>query len=866
MKQFIAFRAAFEEAERDKHGITVSDEDGVDFGVIELVHAVNGMQTILTVVNTIPTARVEVVEFRLGSQLTNGRSFFTASCDQASVPFNRDYHINIEFRQSNLGRYEDRLEIVFEDLSLKKRFVIVRALQAIVGSKEDHEQFKPRAPYQPRKRTTRDPETSIIAGPPPAATRAMKWVTKLPWADIPKNLSNILVGGEPVPEVAGTLKSTVLPLHLNPSTYARHYQVLLWTEEFRMQHDLESYDIADAQLIKHGQYYHLEVPGLAENRPSVIIGDRILVKRHGWEKGKWFEGHVHFVRLLAVGLRFHESFPGHTSAARYNIRFKLNRLPLRRQHEALSSAFSPSRLLFPGTRNVPVKNIPAVTEELRDWIYNKLIAGNAEQLQAVASIIQLPPGHAPFVIFGPPGTGKTVTMVETIRQLVRTKPAARIIACAPSNSAADLIASRLKMLGPSLFRLYAPSRNKNQVPSELLPFTHTTISEEGHDLFSVPPMAVLRRFKVIVTTCVSAPALHGVGLPRGHFSHVFIDEAGQATETESMASIKLLSDNNTNVVLSGDPKQLGPIIRSPVARELDFELSYLERLMKTHVYNERSWRGKTVVKLVQNFRSHAEILKFPNDHFYRGELKACGDTRVTQSYVGWSHLPNKRFPIIFHAVSGEDQREASSPSFFNISEVTQVKKYVQYLREDRRFRITNDEIGIIAPYQAQCGRIRRALTDYEGIKVGSVEEFQGQERRVIIISTVRSSKEYIEYDLRHTLGFVASPRRFNVAVTRAQALLIVVGDPTVISLDPLWRKFLNHVYNNRAWIGDAPTWDTRAAIRENGGYDQEVVEVVMDDMNQFTRRMTALTLGDVIPQLDDDDVDANEDRPWREME
>lgn len=94
--------------------------------------------------------------------------------------------------------------------------------------------------------------------------------------------------------------------------------------------------------------------------------------------------------------------------------------------------------------------------------------------------------------------------------------------------------------------------------------------------------------------------------------------------------------------------------------------------------------------------------------------------------------------------------------------------------------LANNDIGIITPYQAQCGRIRKALQDYEGIKVGSVEEFQGQvclsrrnwtiineltccvqERRVIIISTVRSSKEYIEYDIKHTLGFVASPRRFN---------------------------------------------------------------------------------------------------------
>ena len=132
----------------------------------------------------------------------------------------------------------------------------------------------------------------------------------------------------------------------------------------------------------------------------MTLGDRILVKRHGWAKGYWFEGHVHFVRLLEVGLKFHESFPGHTDNMRYNIRFKLNRLPLRRQHEALSSAFNPSRLLFPKQRDA-VRSKPPVTEEIKNWIYNPLIASNIEQTQAVASIVQLPAGHAPFIVFGP---------------------------------------------------------------------------------------------------------------------------------------------------------------------------------------------------------------------------------------------------------------------------------------------------------------------------------------------------------------------------------------------------------------------------------------------------------------------------------
>ena len=98
-------------------------------------------------------------------------------------------------------------------------------------------------------------------------------------------------------------------------------------------------------------------------------------------------------------------------------------------------------------------------------------------------------------------------------------------------------------------------------------------------------MPRMKAFKVIVSTCVSASIVSGIGMARGHFTHIFIDEAGQATEPGAFVSIKMMADNKTNVVLSGDPKQLGPIIRSGVARELGLEKSYLERLMGREVYS-----------------------------------------------------------------------------------------------------------------------------------------------------------------------------------------------------------------------------------------------------------------------------------------
>jgi helicase MOV-10 len=132
---------------------------------------------------------------------------------------------------------------------------------------------------------------------------------------------------------------------------------------------------------------------------------------------------------------------------------------------------------------------------------------------------------------------------------------------------------------------------------------------------------------------------------------------------------------------------------------------------------------------------------------------------------------------------------------------------------------------------------------------------------VIIMSTVRSSEESLKFDLRHNLGFVANPRKFNgkqvpllfrsiadiilVAITRSQALLIIVGNPRTLSIDPMWRYFLNYVYNNGGWRGPVPDWNTNAEVDLSGGYDKAMHQQAQLDMNEFTRRMESLTMGGI---------------------
>jgi helicase MOV-10 len=194
-----------------------------------------------------------------------------------------------------------------------------------------------------------------------------------------------------------------------------------------------------------------------------------------------------------------------------------------------------------------------------------------------------------------PGTGKTSTIVEAIIQLLSKNPSARILACAPSNAAADLVALRLRNLGKdNLFRFFASSRMEDSTPPQLLDFTWLTPSRE----FTAPNAEKVMEYQVVVTTCGSASFARGIGIKPGHFTHIFIDEAGQASEAEVMVAIKTLADSKTNVILSGDPKQLGPVIRSPVARQLGLDESYLQRLMKRDVYDVKLHFGVRFVSTI----------------------------------------------------------------------------------------------------------------------------------------------------------------------------------------------------------------------------------------------------------------------------
>uniref|UniRef100_A0A8C6VHW1 Mov10 like RNA helicase 1 n=1 Tax=Naja naja TaxID=35670 RepID=A0A8C6VHW1_NAJNA len=440
-----------------------------------------------------------------------------------------------------------------------------------------------------------------------------------------------------------------------------------------------------------------------------------------------------------------------------------------------------------------VNGIPTWNRQDCDF-FNPLL--NEHQKLAVKRILSGECRPTPYILFGPPGTGKTVTIIEAILQIYYSLPSSRILVCAPSNSATDLICLRLhdsKLLRPGVMvRVNAINRNE-----EVIKY----YCKAGEDIHEAS------QFRIIIVTCSSAGMFYQIGIRCGHFTHVFVDEAGQASEPESLIPLGLISEVTGQIILSGDPKQLGPVIKSKIAMFYGLNISLLERLMHCPLYLRDddtfgpcgSYNPLLITKLVKNYRSHSALLTLPSKLFYHKELEVCADPSVVNSLLGWEKLPKKGFPLIFHGMRGTEMREGCNPSWFNPTEAVQVMRYCCLLVKSINSSVSGKDIGVVAPYRKQVEKITILLrnVDLSDIKVGSVEEFQGQEFSVIIIS-VRSN-ETLDEGL--FLGFLTNSQRFNVAITRSKALLIVVGNPHVLAKDPCFNALLEYSLMNDVYVG-----------------------------------------------------------------
>ncbi|XP_023798010.1 putative helicase MOV-10 [Cyanistes caeruleus] len=711
-------------------------------------------------------------------------------------------------------------------------FSISRYIAAIAESQLAKE-LGPSAPFQPYEASLQRLVTVITEdGIPPDSSLKNKLEREIPLGtyQYPKSLKDtILLGPNTSASSSWAAMRLLLEAPLQAENYQQKFQLLLHLEEIQMEVDIRRYDMQDVTMVQERALLVLNVPGVAESRPSLLRGDHLfahLSSERDHSPLVQYKGYVHSVELEKVRLGFSSKLQKKfVNNLKFDVTFTFNRLPLQVQHRAAVLAVRRGlfSLLFPSA-SCHKSLFPGPFQPR--W-FNRKLETNKEQCKAVTHIVTGMSRPAPYLIFGPPGTGKTVTMVEAIKQVWTCFKDARILACAPSNSATDLLCQCLiKDIAPeNVYRLIASSRSPREVPTDIMPCCNW---DDEQSSYVYPSKESLRQYRIIITTLVTAGRLVSANFPPGFFSHVFIDECGHAVEPESLVAIAGLlapMDQETNpnggqLVLAGDPKQLGPVLTSPLAIQHGLGTSLLERLMLHNPLYKKSSGGynpQFITKLLWNYRSHEAILRIPNELFYENELKVCKSDRldVQNLYCTWEELPKKGFPIIFHGVCGEDQREAKSPSFFNTAEIEVLVHYLKKLLQSQGKgscpSVSPKEIGIISPYRKQVEKIRKAITsldpdlqklpDIRQLKVGSVEEFQGQERHVILISTVRSCSTYLQFDQTFRLGFIKNPKRLNVAITRAKALLIVVGNPIVLSKDPHWHRFLRYCKDEGAYTG-----------------------------------------------------------------
>uniref|UniRef100_A0A3Q1ETR1 RNA helicase n=1 Tax=Acanthochromis polyacanthus TaxID=80966 RepID=A0A3Q1ETR1_9TELE len=699
-------------------------------------------------------------------------------------------------------------------------FTIGRRLEVTVGSEEEN-QLKPSGPY-------------IQSSAPPVSASPSKVITVSAPKDTPrltKRRLPVFMANYPVPQALRDCVETqadVLVIRpclgevLSPSNMHSRFSTLLWLEELQGERELREFTITGALLRKGGVYLHLEVHGLSEGRPSLNIGKVILLKKlHSDGLVMEYVSYVTEINDEDVSLRVNSDFQRRYLGEPLDVEFSYNRVTLQspqwtgkwsdEEEKDQNKTVEDKKFI----QTVPVYKGSTVLVTRVQWLLDSRLPSkpipskghffnpdlNPPQREAVKRILAGECRPIPYVLFGPPGTGKTITLIESILQVYHFLPSTRILVCTPSNSAADLICIRLHDSGylhaASLARVNASCRQNESIPEVLRPY-----SREGEDIRH----AAFHR--IVVSTCSSAGMFHSLGLQVGHFTHLFLDEAGQATEPESLIPISFVSERDGQIVLAGDPCQLGPIVKSKLADAFGLGVSLLERLMANSLYSRQDWgyNPKLVTKLIYNYRSHEALLTLPSKLFYQGELHFKASKAIVESLCQWKNLPKKSFPLLFHGVRGTEMREGSNPSWFNPVEAVQVMLYCCQLAKKLYNPVDASDIGIIAPYRKQCEKIRVLLgkVGLSDIKVGSVEEFQGQEYLVIILSTVRSNESIQSDDLQSTLGFLSNPKRFNVAITRPKALLLVVGNPHILIRDPCFRALLQYCFINGAYLGCDP--------------------------------------------------------------
>jgi len=416
------------------------------------------------------------------------------------------------------------------------------------------------------------------------------------------------------------------------------------------------------------------------------------------------------------------------------------------------------------------------------------------------------------LIHGPPGTGKTTTVVELIRRAIGRGD--KVLACAPSNLAVDNIFERLLAKGERAVRLGHPARVTADLRDhtlDLLVQTHSDVKlarklvKEAMGLFRragrhtrsqpVPGsrqesrqeaknlLADARRLETQAVEhildnadvlCATTTALNHEVLGRRRFDLAVIDEACQSTEPGCWLPLLWCE----KLVLSGDHCQLPPTVVSSEATAQGLGVSLFERLMN-------HFNGSIARPLTVQYRMHKAIMDFPSEEFYESRLQAHASVseHLLTDLQGVAANDVTGVPMEFIDTAGasfDEEIEPDGESRLNPKEATLICRKVQGLLDSG---VAPGDIAVIATYAAQVRLLRERLS-VPGLEIDSVDGFQGREKEAVVISLVRSNAQA-------EIGFLQETRRMNVAMTRARRKLLVVGDSATLCVHPFYRRMID---------------------------------------------------------------------------
>lgn len=444
------------------------------------------------------------------------------------------------------------------------------------------------------------------------------------------------------------------------------------------------------------------------------------------------------------------------------------------------------------------------------------------------------------IVHGPPGTGKTTTLVEAINETLMRE--SQVLVCAQSNMAVDWISEKLVDRGINVLRIGNPTR----VNDKMLGFTYERRFESHADY---PQLWAIRKAirelrknrkkgsenyhqkmdrlksraaeielrinaelfgEARVIACTLVGSAHHL-LEGMKFGTLFIDEAAQALEAACWIPMKIAS----RVILAGDHCQLPPTVKSIAALRAGLGKTLMERIAEN--------KPEVVTLLKIQYRMNDEIMRFSSDWFYGGKVESAPQIkyRSVLDYdhpITWIDTSNEENQI---TIEGEDAPEDSASTASSVSAANQnsdlnfkeqfvgesfgrinkaeaeltLLTLAEYFTKIGKQRVLEEriDVGIISPYRAQVQYLKKLIKKYEFFKpyrrlisVNTVDGFQGQERDVILISLVRSNDE-------GQIGFLKDLRRMNVAMTRARMKLIILGNKDTMTKHPFYKKLWEYV-------------------------------------------------------------------------